>query len=369
MNLSGKAVWQQASGDGERDYAHLCLKLGVILNGYDERCEPLPISKDWSGVTVLARGSPPWLQALSVTKKKKTDLARFCNAVRSGDVVVLRRGTALVLGAGIVDGAHFDDNNFGDIDGWHMPLVRRVHWFWTGESAPKAFKTYDLKLGDTTQALKSGGEVWKWLESLPEPADVPSNVTGISSRTLPLQHEVGIEEISEYLFDKGIASFAIRSLVDQIGELERIARWYQRTRQSPPSESETVAYLVIPLLRVLGWTPQRMAVEWNRVDVALFASLPRSNDSLRVVVEVKKMNNSCLTAESQASRYAAGKTQCHRLILTDGLRYAVHAREPNGTFKLAAYLNLTRMRDQYPALDCMGAQECLFLMAPETSGL
>src|SRR5260370_42567094 len=67
-------------------------------------------------------------------------------------------------------------------------------------------------------------------------------------------------------------------------------------RESPgmPSEHETVAYLVVPLLRALGWTPQRMAVEWNHVDVALFEQLPRSDKSLRVVAEAKKMDNSCL---------------------------------------------------------------------------
>jgi hypothetical protein len=42
--------------------------------------------------------------------------------------------------------------------------------------------------------------------------------------------------------------------------------------------------------------------------------------------------------------------------------------KPNGNFKLAAYLNLTRMRDHYPVLECSGAQVCLFLMAPETDG-
>ncbi|HHW42622.1 MAG TPA: hypothetical protein GXX25_02230 [Desulfotomaculum sp.] len=47
------------------------------------------------------------------------------------------------------------------------------------------------------------------------------------------------EEISEYLFDRGVASSAIEHLMDQIEELIRIARWYQRT--GDPSEAETTA--------------------------------------------------------------------------------------------------------------------------------
>src|SRR5216684_1647323 len=43
-----------------------------------------------------------------------------------------------------------------------------------------------------------------------------------------------------------------------------------------------------------GWTPQKMSVEWNQVDVALFSELPRNDEHLHVVVEAKKMDNSCL---------------------------------------------------------------------------
>lgn len=67
----------------------------------------------------------------------------------------------------------------------------------------------------------------------------------------------------------------------------RIAGWYGRT-EIQPSERETVAYLVVPLLRSLGWTPQRMAIEWNRIDVALFDALPRQDDNLVAAVEAKK---------------------------------------------------------------------------------
>lgn len=364
MNLNGRTVWQQASGDTERDYADLCLKHGVILNGYDAACVPPP-SVDFvePGVSrVLAPGSPPAIEELRVSKRKKSDLTRFCHTMKSGDIVVLRRGTSQVLGVGWIDGPYFFDDNFCDIDGWNLPLARQVSWFWSAGKTPRAFGTYKLKQGDTTQRLKPNGEVWQWLESLPEPAPLKES-QGPRAR-FPHQKEISIEAVSDYLFDQGIASDSIRGLLAQMGELVRIAGWYQRTHQSP-SESETIAYLVAPLLRVLGWTPQKMAVEWNHVDVALFASLPRSNDSLRVVVEVKKMHASCLTAESQAKRYALGKGRCHRLILTDGLRYAVHTREATDDFKLAAYLNLTRMRDHYPVLGCQGAQDSLLLMAPE----
>ena len=176
-------------------------------------------------------------------------------------------------------------------------------------------------------------------------------------------NEASLDTISEYLFDHGVASLSISTLLDEIGELERLAKWYQRS--SMPSEYETVAYLVVPLLRALGWTPQRMAVEWNNVDLALFDQLPRSDETLTVVVEAKKMDKSCLTAMSQAMSYANGKSGCHRLIVTDGLRYGVYVRSRLEEFRLYAYMNLTKLRHDYPVLECKGAGDALLAMAPE----
>jgi len=110
-----------------------------------------------------------------------------------------------------------------------------------------------------------------------------------------------------------------------------------------------------------------MGIEWNHVDVALFQKLPRIDENLRVVVEAKRMNLSCLSARSQALGYAQGRKACHRLIVTDGLRYGVYRRNKDKSFTLHAYMNLARLRDEYPILDCHGAREALLSMAPEWS--
>jgi hypothetical protein len=184
---------------------------------------------------------------------------------------------------------------------------------------------------------------------------------------LPLpSNAIEWKSVSEYLFDQGVASSSIENLTQEIDELIRISKWYQRS--GGPSESETVAYLVIPLLRALGWTPQKMAVEWNSVDVALFTTLPRNDENLSVVVEAKQKDRSCLSAQSQAQSYAeqAGRTSCSRLIVTDGVRYGVYFKK-NGVFSNEpdAYLNLTRMRENYPILHCKGAKDAFLFMATD----
>lgn len=114
-----------------------------------------------------------------------------------------------------------------------------------------------------------------------------------------------------------------------------------------------------------------MAIEWHNIDVALFSTLPRQEDSLSVVLEAKKMGSSCLSAFLQARDYALNAKRCNRLIVTDGLRYGVFTREKTDTqkedeFSLYAYMNLRRLRRNYPLYDkCRGAQDALLAMAPE----
>ncbi len=346
MDIDGKTIWQQAAGDTDRNYASICLRWDVVLNG-----------PGYAGPWPDCRAA---LQADEWSARKLTDLSRFAEQMREGDIVVLRIGTATVLGVGEVVGPYQWSDEFGDIDGWDLQHIRRVRWLWHSTTEPKTFDTYALKQGDTTQKLGEGA-VTEWLRTLV----VPPGSSGRALAALPppaTQNEIGVPEISDFLFDHGVASSSIAALLNEVGELTRIAKWYQRS--SKPSEHETVAYLVVPLLRALGWTPQRMAVEWNYLDIALFAELPRNDGNVCVVVEAKKMDNSCLSAVVQAQTYAEKRPGCQRLIVTDGMRYGVYVRH-EAEFRLYAYLNLTRLRRDYAILGCKGAEDALLAIAPE----
>ena len=192
----------------------------------------------------------------------------------------------------------------------------------------------------------------------PKLKDLPSKIDNARN--------IEIKEISDFLCDKGVASASISNLLNEIGELIRIANWCYR-RVEIPSENETVNYLVVPLLRALGWTPQRMAIEWKKIDIALFSGLPRSEDRLSVVIEAKKKGSSCLSAFQQAQKYALKVKNCNRIIVTEGLRYGVFTRnldnsdEPQES-SLHAYINLTILRKEYPLYYCKGAKDALLSM-------
>lgn len=352
MDIHNKQIWQQASGNTNRDYSELCLKWGVILNGpgYAGKwpdCQKLLQDDEWSA-------------------RKITDLRRFCEGMQIGDLVVLRLGTASIMAVGEIVGEYEWREDFGDVDGWDLQHCRRIRWLWRPNGEPMSFDTYALKFGDTTQLLDSP-EVEAWLSTLVISEEaIHAPLPGIPQTEMLSAGSLEMSAISEYLYDKGMSSVSINRLLEDIGELIRIAKWYIK-RGISPSEHETVAYLVIPLLRSLGWTPQKMAVEWNRIDVALFSDLPREDANLAVVVEVKKLNNSCLTAKSQAQEYALDKQNCNRLIVTDGLRYGMYTKNEHGDFHIDAYLNLTRLKSGYPIYGCDGAMEAFLLMSPESN--
>jgi len=342
MDITNKTIWQQASGEG-RNYSAICLQWDVILNGPGEYGSYPECTKDWDR-----------------SSKKTTDLRRFCEGMKPGDLVVLRGGTSLVYGVGEIVGEYEWLHEFSDIDGWDLQHTRRVRWLWK-ESTPKEFQAYDLKFGDTTQEIIYEGPVVEWLKQLQIPV---SNYQRELVKLPKLKRTEFTDEteIAEYLFEKGVASNSIENLLKEFNELRRIAKWYRNN--NAPSESETVAYLVVPILRALGWTPQKMAIEWFKVDLALFNQLPRNDQSLTIVVEAKRMGFSCLTAQSQAQSYAEGKTNCKRLIVTDGIRYGIYVQKSDG-FHLYAYMNLIELRDEYPVYNCFGIKEALRAMTPE----
>ncbi len=347
MDIGGKIIWQQGSGDTNRNYSKYCIDWGVILNGpgYANRwpeCKEKLLSDGWKS-------------------KKLTDLKRFAEKMKEGDLVVLRLGTKLVMGVGEIVGEYEWREEFGDIDGWDLQHVRRVRWLWSSHNDPKPFDTWSLKQGDTTQKLNEG-PVKEWLKEL----QISKSAYNKPLIELPeYDHknaELDLNSLAEGLYNRGAPWRSIEHIVRTIEDLIRIAKWYRI--DSSPSEHETVAYLAIPLLRSLGWSPQKMAVEWQNIDLALFKELQREDDNLSMAVEAKKIGSSYFVAEKQVLKYATPRPNCHRAVVTDGIRYGVYVKE-NNKYQLKSYLNLLRLSSEYPIIKCAGAIDAMVTMAAD----
>lgn len=355
MNFQGRQIWQMAAGDTDRNYADMCLKWGIIVLGPGKH-----------GHLLNTKNIDEQMKSDGVTSHKIRTLRKFATDVKIGDVIVLRIGQSEIHGIGIVRGEYGWNQTLIDIDGWDLCHFHNVEWVWAKpEGKPQIFLD-SLKFGDSLQLLNASdktADLLTWIKTLPEPQG--------SFNTIQLPEggqSLTIDELCQPLYDYGVGLNNLSDLKDCISELQALAKWY-RTFSSNPSEHETVTHLIVPLLRALGWTPQRIALEYHqtgkgRADVALYAYGNRKPEYLIAIVEAKKFQRSCLRAESQVKNYAAKDT--NRLIVTDGIRYGVFVKNNQGHFPdfPTAYLNLTHLLDAYPIYGdgCAGADEALWLM-------
>ncbi len=327
MNIEGKTIWQHAAGDRDHRHDDICFEWNVILSGGERHLK---------------------------------------NEMKEGDIVVLKLGRTTLLAIGIL-GKYEYCAEFDDIDGWSLGHTRRVSWLWKADE-PETYEDWTFQMGTTQRLNKRSRIVNERIK--PELAGIDDSVNwnAIGSLDFSEENDLEAEEIASFLFEQGLPSDAIRTLLDHHGSFSQMAKWYSNDWKSA-SEHETVCHLVVPLLKVLGWTPQKIALEFNRVDVALFARLPRQDKNVSVVVEAKKVHGACLSAISQARDYAKRYPNCSRIIVTDGLRYGIFTRggeEWSDESKPYAYLNVTRPRSSYPIYGALrGAKEAIYAMTPD----
>ena len=348
MNIEGKMIWAVACGENYsgRDFTKVCTDWDVILIGSGKN-GPYFENKALYGKS---------------SKFKRDGYKEFAEDIKDGHIIVLHHGMSKILGVGMVVGDYNWSKLFEDIDGWDLQHYRRVRWLPLKGVDPGS---KSIALGRGRVHKIHSVEVIEWLKSL----SVTDTDMKRELRELPKTEPkpVTCDEIGKYLCEKGISSTQVETLFKEFDKLIKLADWYDKNGQ--PSEHETVAYLVIPILRALGWTHEQMAVEWKHVDLALFDQPKRKDENLAVVVEVKKKGHACLSAQSQAEHYAQSKDHCKRLIVTDGLRYGTFLRErgENNTWiwKLYAYFNLRQLTDKYSIYECGGAKEALHIMAKD----
>lgn len=111
-----------------------------------------------------------------------------------------------------------------------------------------------------------------------------------------------------------------------------------------------------------------MALEWNRTDLALFPNGNRKDYEPLVLIEAKRLDQSCLSASHQVKRYGEALKQVKRLLVTDGIRYGLFTRQDETqqfSDKLSAYMNLADLRGNYPIYgqNCGGADEVMLTLS------
>ena len=319
MTESNASIWQLTGTPEGRPNAELFLRHGLALIGPGD-----------PGPWTPQRDDDEFADA--VGPSGGSVVRRFASEVKVGDVVLLRTGIASIIAVGIVASEYLYLNQFDDVNGWDLQHGRRVRWY----RLPQEYTFGSLVFGANPSRFS---RVWT-----PEVLDyarrfVAAPPTGWQEAPLP---QLPAEEPA---LDRVPA--ALEGIVAQAQDLAGLF-WDRQNFGDHPTEDELVAHFVVPFLRALGWPPERIAVKWRYIDVAVFAALPRTPENCRFVIEAKRLGAGVESALEQAKGYVKSLGVPRDVIVTDGIRYRMYASER--AFEPLAYANLIRLKQSAAGL-------------------
>lgn len=306
-------VWQIAGGPQDRSYADQFLKHGVALIGPGD--------------------AGKWNSDRDDSDFEGGYVRRFASEVKVGDVFLLRIGRARVRAVGKVAGGYEYFEQFDDVNGWDLQHGRRVRWLpIEQEWAEQPFGANPTRLSRTQNpqviefALNClGSEPSSWRDAPLPPLPLPPP---------PLVN------VPEELAD----------LVAKVLDLSPLYRDAE-TFGPLPSEDELIAHLIVPFFEALGWPTPLIGVKWEKVDVVLFSKLPRSRETVKFVVEAKRLGAGIEGALEQAKSYVNALGVKCDVVVTDGIRYRLYSAQND--FAPVHYASLALLKE--PALGLFNA--------------
>ena len=300
------AIWQMSGGPTSRSYAGVLLKNGVGLIGPGDTgaWHPDRDDSDFEGGFIR----------------------RWASEIKIGDAILLRSGISKIRAVGIVASEYLYLNAFDDVNGWDLQHARRIRW----SELPAEYDFGDMVFGAnparfsrvgspdvidyTLRYLNSAPTFWQCAALPPLPEEEPS-----------------LEEAPE----------PVREIIAHVQDLFLLLD-DSHAFGEPPTEDEMVGHFVLPLLRCLGWPPERIAVKWNYIDIALFKTLPRKPLNCCLVIEAKRIGGGVEGALEQAKGYVRNLGLACDVVVTDGIRYRLYSCEDD--FAPVAYANLARLK-------------------------
>jgi hypothetical protein len=300
------SIWQLAGGPLNRPYVDELIKYGVGLIGPGD--------------------AGPWKPGRGDEEFDGGFVRWFASQMEVGDVVVLRTGIATIAAVGIVASDYLYLDQFDDVNGWGLQHARRIRWCRLPQDYTFTSKVFG---GNPTRCSRTvNDEVKDYADRfLGSP---PTHWRDAPLPELPAE-EPGLNKVPTEL----------EGIVAQAQDLA-VLYWDRQNLGDHPTEDELVAHFVVPLLRQLGWPPERIAVKWRRIDVATFSGLPRTPENCRFIIEAKRLGTGVEGALRQARAYVQALGVLRDIVVTDGIRYRMYSSER--AFEPVAYANLIRLK-------------------------
>jgi len=300
------SVWQLSGGPSNRPYADIFLKYSIGLIGPGD--------------------TGPWNPQRTDDELEGGFVRRFASEIKIGDVVLMRTGISGIIAVGIVASEYMYLNQFDDVNGWDLQHARRIRW----SRLPQEY-TFETQVFGANPTRCSRA----WNEEVKDYAERFKNSPPTHWQEAPLpelpEEEPALDRIPATL----------EGIVAQAQDLAGLY-WDRQNFGDHPTEDELVAHFVVPFLRALGWPPERIAVKWRYIDVAVFKALPRTPENCQFIIEAKRLGAGVEGALEQAKGYVDTLGVSCDVIVTDGIRYRIYAGDR--VFEPVAYANLTRLK-------------------------
>jgi hypothetical protein len=328
-------IWQIAAGDGGRDYSEVFLKYGVMLIGNGDAGEYFSHKEQYK--------SCGWGKYNII----------FAEQIAEGDIVVLANSKRCeILAVGTV-GNYSYEPFFDDVEGWDLQHCRSVKWGKPHNQTPisRLCRRGTINRIDNKDIKEKINNILYSGESFQSNSFPSEKVKTITN-----------EELTNKLVDSKIlySKEDTGNFVQTLDKIQRLAKFYSKDYDwKNVLEHETRTFLIIPLLLALGWTEEKIKIEWNitgrkKIDTALFKKnycLENKNNNCVIILEAKRFGDGLSYTFNQAKEYADKLLQCNTIITSDGCCYKLYKRignRWNPDKKIDAYLNILKPKDKYP---------------------
>lgn len=316
-------IWQVAAGDGSRDYADVFLRFGVILVGPGSEGNYFSNKDAYNNLESWAY---------------RPFISPFAEEVAKGDLVVLKRPSGYnweIIAVGEVVSEYLFKDVFGDVDGWDLQHCRQVEWKTpASQTIISGLRRGTLVGVNHPNAVAGVEQVWS----------AGNKMTAIPIPDEP--EEISVDQLIDSLMVEGLSGQSAELIANTIWRLRRVAKWYS-SHGSDVGEHEIRTFLIVPLLTSLGWAEQKVKIEWNNIDVALFDAPYSKHSKPLIIIESKRLWDGLRYAPDQAASYATAYPACDRFIVSDGIRYKLFKRSGD-QWQYSAYMNLLAPKRVHP---------------------
>lgn len=354
-------IWQIAGGETGRKYTDLFLEHDIMF------CGPSEFGPFNQAVysEVISKGT--------YSPQKIGQVRAFVTQVQPGDLVLLRSGHQLVS-IGIVEGTGYAHNaSFDDIYGWDLEHTHRVIWQDHFHDEITGLQKTKGLFGDRKQIPTFTGVgdavVLDPIRHLfAKCVSRPLKLLPPSASAL-----MTLDEFGDALFAKGVSFDTVRQVKLALEKQRRLLDWYRSSglATNRPSEHEIVAHVILPLMSALGWSEQLLAVEWHKIDLAVFWGTPTDKEHCELICEAKAMGHGLQDVLQQAIDYAdkLELSSCKKILLADGGRFYLYKRSEHGWgTDPVGYLNVEQLRLRHVVPKGTNAVDTLVALTPAHLG-